>query len=250
MTWEVKKSFVDPGATATDNYWPASTVVITRKGTVNTNVLGEYTLWYIATDPSGNKDSVMRVVKVVDTTKPRVNLLGVNDVNLPRWQVYVDAPVSLEDNYNTDAQMRMFLVINNSLPLNAASKPFGNSPGLYSVRYKVKDLSGNESDEYVRNIKVLPEGPAGVGDLMNIDRLMSVYPNPSNGLVNMRLADVQAEDVKVVVMDIMGKELLHKTIKANDLQVQELDLTKQAKGIYFLRIQTGDQVYSKKLQVN
>ena len=208
-------------------------------------------MWYIATDPSGNKDSVMRVVKVVDTTKPRVNLLGVNDVNLPRWKVYVDAPVSLEDNYNTDAQMRPFLVITNSLPLNEPDKkPFGNSPGLYSVRYKVRDLSGNESVEAKRNINVLPEGPAGVSDLMNIDRLMSVYPNPSNGLVNMRLADIQAEDVKVVVMDIMGKELLHKTIKANDLQVQELDLTKQAKGIYFLRIQTGDQVYSKKLQVN
>jgi PKD repeat protein len=248
MIWEVKTSFVDPGATATDNYWPASTVVVTRKGTVNTNVLGEYTLWYIATDPSGNKDSVMRVVKVVDTTKPKVNLLGVNDVNLPRWKEYVDAPVSLEDNYNTDLQMRPFLVITNSLPKNAEDKYFGNAPGLYSARYKVRDLSGNESVEAKRNINVLPE--VGVGELMNIDRLMSVYPNPSNGLVNMRLADVQAEDVKVVVMDIMGKELMHKTIKANDLQVQELDLTKQAKGIYFLRIQTGDQVYSKKLQVN
>jgi hypothetical protein len=210
--------------------------------------LGEYTLWYIATDPSGNKDSVMRVVKVVDTTKPKVNLLGVNDVNLPRWKEYVDAPVSLEDNYNTDLQMRPFLVITNSLPKNAEDKYFGNAPGLYSARYKVRDLSGNESVEAKRNINVLPE--VGVGELMNIDRLMSVYPNPSNGLVNMRLADVQAEDVKVVVMDIMGKELMHKTIKANDLQVQELDLTKQAKGIYFLRIQTGDQVYSKKLQVN
>jgi hypothetical protein len=146
--------------------------------------------------------------------------------------------------------MRPFLVITNSLPKNAEDKYFGNAPGLYSARYKVRDLSGNESDEYVRIIKVLPEGPAGVNDVTNIDRLMSVYPNPSNGLVNMRLADVQSEDVKVVVMDIMGKELMHKTIKANDLQVQELDLTKQAKGIYFLRIQTGDQVYSKKLQVN
>jgi hypothetical protein len=49
---------------------------------------------------------------------------------------------------------------------------------------------------------------------------------------------------------MLGKEMLHKTIKANDLQVQELDLSKQPKGIYFLRVQTGDQVYSKKLQVN
>jgi len=250
MTWEVKTSFVDPGATPNDNYWPASTVVVTRKGTVNTNVLGEYTLWYIATDPSGNKDSVMRVVKVVDTTKPRVNLNGINEVNLARWKEYKDDAVALEDNYNTDAQMRPFLVPTCNLPKNKEGNYFGDAPGLYSVRYIVRDLSGNESDEATRTINVLPEGPAGVGDVMNIDRLMSVYPNPSNGLVNMRLAGVQKEDVKIIVLDMMGKEILVKTIKANDLQVQELDLTKQAKGVYFLRVQTGDQVYSKKLQVN
>jgi PKD repeat protein len=251
MTWEVKTSFVDPGATATDNYWPAATIVITRRGFVNVNALGEYTLWYIATDPSGNKDSVMRIVKIVDTTKPRVNLNGINDVNLPRWKVYVDAPVLLEDNLDTDSAMRQFLVITNSLPKNAQGQHFGDAPGLYSARYKVRDLSGNESDEAKRNINVLPEpNPSGVGDVMNIDRLMSVYPNPSNGLVNMRLADAQQEDVKVVVLDMLGKEMLHKTIKANDLQVQELDLSKQPKGIYFLRVQTGDQVYMKKIQIN
>jgi len=193
----------------------------------------------------------MRIVKIVDTTKPRVNLNGINDVNLPRWKVYVDAPVLLEDNLDTDSAMRQFLVPINNLPRNVQEQHFGNAPGLYSVRYKVRDLSGNESDEAIRTINVLPEpNPSGVGDVMNIDRLMSVYPNPSNGLVNMRLADAQQEDVKVVVLDMLGKEMLHKTIKANDLQVQELDLSKQPKGIYFLRVQTSDQVYSKKLQVN
>jgi hypothetical protein len=85
---------------------------------------------------------------------------------------------------------------------------------------------------------------------MNIDRLMSVYPNPSNGLVNMRLADVQAQDVSVVVFDMLGKIVHQQTLKGNVLQVQEMDLTAHPKGFYLMRIQTGDQVYSRKIQIN
>ncbi|OYU97150.1 MAG: hypothetical protein CFE21_02330 [Bacteroidetes bacterium B1(2017)] len=253
MNWEVKTTFVDPWVTPLDNYWPASTVIVTRKGTVNSNVLGDYILWYIATDPSGNKDSVSRVVRVVDSTIPKINLLGVNEVNLPRWKVYVDPPVALEDNYNTDLQMRnpIYYTATNSLPKNAAGLPFGNNPGLYSVRYTLKDLSGNEAKVAIRTINVLSEGEIlGVNEMLTIDRMMSIYPNPSNGLVNMRLAGVQDQDVQVKVLDILGNEIASQTIKANDLQVKELDLTGHAKGFYFLRIETGEKVYTKKLQIN
>jgi PKD repeat protein len=254
MNTEVRQSFIDPGYTVSDNYWPAGTISVSIKNSPNINVLGEYTRWYIATDPSGNKDSVSRVIKVVDTTKPRVDLLNITEVNLPRWKVYTDAEidqVSLIDNYNTDAQMRTptnFIKLV-SLPKNAQGQYFGDAPGLYSVRYTVKDLSGNVSDESVRTINVTPEGPAGL-EIMNIDRLMSVYPNPSNGLINLRLAGALPENVKITVLDMLGKEITQMTINGNNLQTQELNLTAQPKGIYFLKVQTGDQVYTKKLQIN
>jgi hypothetical protein len=231
----------------TDNYWPANTVVISKKGTVNTNVLGDYTIWYIATDPSGNKDSISRLVRVVDTGKPVVDLLNINEVNLDRWKVYVDAPVALIDNYNTDAQMRGSLVISNSLPKNSDGKPWGDGIGLFSVRYKVTDLSGNESEEAIRRINVTEVTGLNV---MNIEKLMSVYPNPSNGLISMRLADAQSQDVHVFVYDMLGKLVQQQNINKNNLQVQELDLSNQPKGFYLLRVQSGDQVYSRKIQIN
>ncbi|MDP3929472.1 MAG: DUF5011 domain-containing protein, partial [Bacteroidota bacterium] len=194
MTHDVKTIFNDPWVTVSDNYWPAGTVVVTRRGTINANVLGTYNLWYVATDPSGNKDSILRVVNVVDRIKPRVDLLGVNEVNLPRWTEYKDAPVALIDNYNTDAEMRPFLTPINSLPTNVEGKPFGDGVGLFSVRYRVKDLSGNESDVVERIINVLPEGGVGLGDVINMDGFMSVYPNPSNGIFNLRLLSTQAEN--------------------------------------------------------
>ena len=246
MTIEVFSGFADPWVTVSDNYWPSNTIVVTKKGAVNMNVLGSYTIWYIATDPSGNQDSVSREIRVVDTTKPVVNLLNITEVNVPQWTEYVDAPVQLTDNYNTDAQMRANLVVVNNLPLQNG-KPFAHDIGLYSVRYKVKDLSGNESKEAVRSLNV---GASGLTDIMNIDKLMSVYPNPSNGLIHVRLADVQKEDVQVFVLDMLGKELMHKTISKNNLQTEEIDLQTSPKGFYLLKVQTGDHIYMKKLQLN
>ncbi|MDP1727196.1 MAG: DUF5011 domain-containing protein, partial [Bacteroidota bacterium] len=250
MFVEVYDGFIDPWVSVTDNYWAASTVSVMRKGTVNTNILGNYTLWYIATDPSGNKDSVSREVRVRDTGKPVVNLLNITDINLPRWQVFVDPPIQLVDNYNSDAEMRSSLIISNSLPKNAAGNYFGGGVGLFSVHYKVKDLSNNESAVAKRNINVLPEGTSGVGAVMNIDKLMSVYPNPSTGIIYMRLADVQSEDVQITVMDMLGKEVLHTSIKGNNLQTEELNLQQAPKGFYLLKVQTGQSIYMKKLQVN
>jgi PKD repeat protein len=247
MNHEVMTSFVDPGVLTTDNYWPANTIVVTKKGSVNTNVLGTYIIWYIAKDPSGNKDSVSRTVVVKDGTKPHVDLLGVTEVNLERWKVYVDAPVALVDNYNTDAQMRSTLVTVNSLPLNGDKKPWGDGLGLFSVRYTVTDLSGNVSDEAVRKINVVE--PIGL-NVLNIEKLMSVYPNPSNGLINMRLADAQSQDVNIFVYDMLGKLVQTQKMSKNNLQVQELDLTSQPKGFYLLRVQSGDQVYTRKIQIN
>lgn len=249
LNWEVKTSLVDPGVSVNDNYWPASTVVISKKGSVSTNVLGEYTLWYIATDPSGNKDSISRVVKVIDTTKPEVNLLNIYEVNIQRWKEYNDAPISLDDNYNSDAEMRASLIVTNSLPLNAEGKPFGDLPGLYSITYKIKDASGNESSLAKRIIRV-GDPATGLSGVMNIDQLMSVYPNPSNGKINLRLASVQTEKIEISVFDMLGKEIKTSQMDGNNLQAQELDLTNQPKGIYLLKVKAGDRIYRTKLQIN
>ncbi|MET0626560.1 MAG: PxKF domain-containing protein [Pyrinomonadaceae bacterium] len=55
--------FVDPGATATDSC--AGSLPVSVSGSVNTNVVGTYTLTYSATDASGNTGSATRTVFVV-----------------------------------------------------------------------------------------------------------------------------------------------------------------------------------------
>ena len=57
-------TFTDPGATANDSC--AASFAATASGSVNTNVIGSYTITYNATDPSGNAAiAVTRTVKVI-----------------------------------------------------------------------------------------------------------------------------------------------------------------------------------------
>lgn len=55
-------TFVDPGATATDEQDGKITPVVT--GTVNTDKVAEYTITYTATDEAGNVGTATRTVKV------------------------------------------------------------------------------------------------------------------------------------------------------------------------------------------
>ncbi|HEY0172908.1 MAG TPA: PxKF domain-containing protein [Pyrinomonadaceae bacterium] len=56
-------AFVDPGATATDSC--AGSLPVSVSGSVNTGVIGTYTLTYTATDASGNTGTTTRTVFVV-----------------------------------------------------------------------------------------------------------------------------------------------------------------------------------------
>jgi uncharacterized repeat protein (TIGR01451 family) len=71
MTVECHGTFTDPGATAIDAC--AGNFAATGSGSVNANVVGQYTITYNATDPTGHAATpVTRTVNVVDTTPPVV----------------------------------------------------------------------------------------------------------------------------------------------------------------------------------
>jgi hypothetical protein len=246
LNWEVKAVFEDPGYDVSDNFWPKNTIVVTKRGIVNTNLIGDYTIWYIATDPSGNKDSVSRVVRVRDTKAPIIDLLGINEVNLPRWNEYKDPPIAIVDNYNSDASLRGFLVVTNSLPKNKEGNYFGDGVGLFSVTYSVRDSSGNVSA--TANRKIIVTAGGSVNEL-SIDNLLSVYPNPSTGVFNLRMLKTVNGTVTVNVFDMLGNRINHSTINGKSTLEQELNLTGNAAGIYFLELTIDGNKYVRKIQL-
>ncbi|MDP1728179.1 MAG: T9SS type A sorting domain-containing protein [Bacteroidota bacterium] len=183
-----------------------------------------------------------------DTIKPVVNLLNITELDLECWKEYTDAPVQLVDDVSTDAEMRPNLLITTNMPKNTAGNYYCDCDGPYKIKYVVRDMAGNKSDTAVRTIFCIPA--SGIKDILNIDNLIQVYPNPGDGIIYVRLAYTQKEDLQIMVLDMLGKEILHTRIKGNNLQTEELDLTGAPKGFYLLKVQTGQSIYMKKLQVN
>ncbi len=73
--------------------------------------------------------------------------------------------------------------------------------------------------------------------------LVSVYPNPSNGITNLKINNPNAKDVTIEITDIMGKTL-YKYYRncENSIPCEEIiNLTDQPAGIYILKLTNGDK---------
>lgn len=73
MTVIKASAFTDPGASVTDNIDPPQTIY--GIGSVNTAVVGSYTLNYSVTDAAGNSASTTRTVNVVNSTNANLSAL-------------------------------------------------------------------------------------------------------------------------------------------------------------------------------
>ncbi|KAB2917661.1 MAG: DUF5011 domain-containing protein [Bacteroidetes bacterium] len=75
-------SFTEPTVSVTDNYYP--TVNLTRTGSFDITVVGQYPITYTATDASGNTNVLVRTISVVDCTQTT----GVAEVQKTSLGVY------------------------------------------------------------------------------------------------------------------------------------------------------------------
>ena len=86
------------------------------------------------------------------------------------------------------------------------------------------------------NLTVIPDGGVGIEEEINN---LSIYPNPSNGVLN-----IQADEVieNVVILDASGRILINESInnKTSILNLEELD-----KGIYFYELRNADGKISR-----
>ncbi|QAA30343.1 immunoglobulin-like domain-containing protein [Clostridium manihotivorum] len=146
VTVEAQNIYTDGGATATDNYDSNLTDSIKTKGVVDTNKIGEYTISYDVSDLSGNKaDTAKRIVKVVDTKKPIIEMKGDSDITLEVGTEYKDQGAVAKDNYDGDITGKIAMDSN----VNT------NVKGNYFVKYNVMDASGNAAKEVVRNVHII-----------------------------------------------------------------------------------------------
>lgn len=170
----INSTFTDPGATVSDNFDTGLTATVT--GTVNTSVLGSYTLSYNVSDSSSNAaTSVTRKVDIVDTTAPVITLIGANPLAIEGGSVFTDPGATVTDNVDT------------GLTASVSGTVDTSTVGSYTLTYDVSDNSGNAASSVTRTVNVEDTTAPVitlVGDDPMVIELNSVFSDPGTTVID------------------------------------------------------------------
>lgn len=136
-------------------------VEVVSSGQVDDTKLGTYTISYSASVPRRSAMAT-RTVTVVDTKVPTITLKGESEITVTRGDKYTDEGVSATDNY--DGDITSSVVVDGSVDTSKA--------GEYTLKYTVKDTSGNEAAAFR---KVTVNAPV-VKPTVTIPQINTVYP--------------------------------------------------------------------------
>ena len=139
---------MEPGITASDNSSTALTKSVSD--TVNIAVLGGYTDTTTFTDVSGNSSSLTRIVRVVDTTAPTVEVLGDNPVLVIQYGSYTESGATAVDNSAGPLEKGILGTVDVT------------TVGDYTLTYTFTDVSGNVGTG-TRLVEVRPAGTTETG---------------------------------------------------------------------------------------
>jgi hypothetical protein len=91
---------------------------------------------------------------------------------------------------------------------------------------------------------------SGIVKHNNNDISMNIFPNPTNGLLNI---EIQAKDkvTELAIYDMIGQLVyLDKNIPAGNKFQKTIDLSNETKGVFLLTIKNGEQIYTQRVILN
>jgi PKD repeat protein len=249
-TIEVDSIYTDMGVAISDNYYTGLKAV--KTGTYYTTFsdgratkLGTYTIVYTVTDPSGNKASVTRFVTVVDRIAPEIMLLGNSSVSICRWANYKDSGYIVHDNYYTTVKV--------DTEGSFITKHGATIQGLYSLRYKATDGSGNVSFSDYRYIYVRPADDqlclSGIKEGLQLDKYINVYPNPTSGVLNITANLPNEERVVMTITNALGQTIASVDNAALGQNSFTIDLSSQPSGMYMLNVISSHDKATKQIML-
>lgn len=142
---EVKKKYVDKGA---KSFALGRKIDVKTSGKVNSKKLGTYKIVYSSRYFLFEK-KITRIVKVIDSVKPTINLKGDEEVTIILGKEYIDDGVEVKDNYDKKLGKKV----------KVTNKVDKDKIGTYDIIYEVKDSSGN-SAKVVRKVNVVKKEEA------------------------------------------------------------------------------------------
>lgn len=181
------------------------------------------------------------------------------------WVSYVTNPAQNNRLYNENTDVNLVDPFNLS---NPNWKPAAGSPLLTGAAFTSSRLAGFTQTTYVGAFSQNDTWTEGWTEWNPIDAdydskttsiakvspvlNVTVYPNPTNQVVNVSFDLVNATDVSVEVLDLTGKLVASPSQLSNAVGAQTIsaDLSGMNNGVYFVVIKTTAGVFSHKVVLN
>ena len=122
-----------------------------------------------------------------------------------------------------------------------------NSNNKYFISTSEKS-SESSSNLIMKNNNQYNENTAYDSNLITgnfLEEFFSIYPNPHPGIFNIEIYEEVVAEYEMEVVNMLGKTVYQKqNIPAGKTQI---DITSQPKGIYFVKVQAGEKVFTEKV---
>ena len=102
---------------------------------------------------------------------------------------------------------------------------------------------------FQQNLKGITSLTGLEDDDPNIDADMVVYPNPTNGVIHIKLGYANTTDVNIVLYDMRGVALIESTQAFQGNNVMEIDLASLPAAVYVLNVATTDGKVNRTFRV-
>jgi hypothetical protein len=135
-------------------------------------------------------------------------------------------------------------VINqNGIPVSATTTMAVDGNGNINLSSGTPDPNNSENLLFLTSQVTGAINNVSIGDHFEENEL-SVYPNPTSGLIYLKDYDISSSPVKAEVRNSLGQIVFAETdFKMNDA----IDLSNKAQGMYFIQIKDGSKVQSFKV---
>lgn len=184
---------------------------------------------------------------------PCLNLTAGTTYSLNYWfkNFELVTPCSIETSIGTSpsaAAMTQSIEINaipgDTVYQNATPTFTVPANGVYYVGFHAYVPTGNGGSSSLRIDNINLSVVTGINETKNAGGV-SIYPNPSNGLVNLTVA--KYANAKVQVINSVGKVVYNENISSAE---NKIDLTKFTNGLYIVTVTSPEFTYTEKITLN
>ena len=203
-----------------------------------TSETGTFTVTYTVTDDFGHTADVTRTINIVDEIAPTIELVGDLVQTLKRWGApYSEEGFDLDDYCNGADDV----TVEEGGTYDEVSSML--TTGIFTKTYQATDAAGNKSPVITRMLII--ETPLSMNQI-NVEDGISLFPNPTNGIVYLSTENTEEQEADIVVYDLSGKEVMRRSNTSMvSGTVLSLDLSGLSAGTYHVQIQ-GEAIYSIK----